>query len=139
LRVEIFMMLRFRSYIFELILWMFLPSIAGLTVFELFPLYGFDSYPVIPASMIVLGMLFYFILKKVPHLSDTKRMALFYLNILVKMILSLAIILFVIFHDRTNVLFFIITFFVFYIFLMIFEIRCFNNIIKSVSQKQNKE
>jgi hypothetical protein len=139
LRVEIFMVLRFRSYIFELILWMFLPSIAGWIVFEIFPGYGFDSYPVIPASMIVLGAFFYLILKKVPHISDNKRMILFYLNIFGKMILSLAIILFVVFRDRTNALFFIITFFMFYIFLMIFEIRCFNKVIKLESTKQNRK
>jgi O-antigen/teichoic acid export membrane protein len=133
------MVLRFRSYIFELTLWIFLPTIAGLAVFAIFPAYGFDSYPVIPASIIVLGILFYFILKEVPHLSDNKRMLLFYINILIKMILSLAIILFVILHDRTNALFFIITYFMFYIFLMIFEIRCFNRIIKLESKKRNQK
>jgi hypothetical protein len=117
---------------------MFIPSITGWIVFEIFSKYHFDSYPVIPACMIVLGMIFYFILKKVPDVSDSKRMLLFYLNIFIKMILSLAVILFVVLHDRTNALFFIITFFVFYMFLMIFEIRCFNKAAK-LAGKQNKK
>jgi hypothetical protein len=129
------MMLKFRTYLFELILWMFLPSVCGWIVFEIFTEYLFNSYPVIPASMIVLGILFYFILKKIPNISENKRILLFYLNIIIKMILSLALILFVVLHDRTDALFFIITFFVFYIFLMIFEIRCFAKVTKLVSGK----
>jgi hypothetical protein len=138
LQVEIFMMLKFRTYIFELILWMFLPSIAGLIVFKIFPEYSFYSYPVIPACMIVFGAIFYFILKKVPKTSDKTKMMLFYINILIKMILSLAVILFTVFHDKTNILFFILSFFVFYIFLMIFEIRCFIKVIKT-EEKQNQK
>jgi FtsH-binding integral membrane protein len=129
------MMLKFRTYLFELILWMFLPSVCGWTVFGIFTEYRFNSYPVIPASMIVLGILFYFMLKKIPDISENKRILLFYLNIIVKMILSLALILFVVLHDRINALFFIITFFVFYVFLMIFEIRCFTKITKLISGK----
>jgi hypothetical protein len=132
------MVLRFRTYIFELILWMFLPTVAGWAVFRIFPEYSFYSYPVIPASMIVLGTVFYFILKKVPKTSDKTKMMLFYINIFIKMILSLAIILFTVFHDKTNILFFILTFFVFYIFLMIFEIRCFTKIIRT-GEKQNQK
>jgi hypothetical protein len=114
-----------------------LPTVAGWAVFEIFTKYRFVSYPVIPASMIVLGMLFFFILKKIPAVAEHKRMLLFYLNIAVKMILSLALILFTVLHDRTNALFFIITFFVFYVFLMIFEIRCFTKVIKLISGEQN--
>jgi hypothetical protein len=130
-------MIKFRTYLFELILWIFLPSIAGYVIFEIFTKYSFDSYPVIPASMIVLGILFYFILKKIPVVAENKRMLLFYMNIIVKMILSLALILYVVLHDRTNALFFIITFFVFYVFLMIFEIRCFTKVTNLISGKQN--
>jgi hypothetical protein len=128
-------MLKFRTYIFELILWMLLPSIIGWIVFEIFTKYRFDSYPVIPASMIILGIIFFFILKKIPSVSENKRILLFYLNVVIKMALSLVLILFVALNDRTNALFFIITFFVFYIFLMIFEIRCFNKMIKLVAGK----
>ncbi|MDR1169698.1 MAG: hypothetical protein LBK97_02560 [Prevotellaceae bacterium] len=130
-------MLKFRTYIFELILWMLLPSVGGWALFEIFTEYRFNSYPVIPAGMIVLGMIFYFILKKIPDISESKRILLFYMNIAIKMILSLALILFIVLHDRMNALFFIITFFVFYIFLMIFEIRCFNKMTKLVSGKQS--
>jgi hypothetical protein len=130
-------MIKFRTYLFELILWMFLPTIAGWAVFGIFTEYRFHSYPVIPASMIVLGLIFFFILKKVPAVAENKRILLFYLNIVIKMILSLALILFIVLHDRTNALFFIITFFVFYVFLMIFEIRCFTKVTKLISGKQN--
>ncbi|MDR1582622.1 MAG: hypothetical protein LBS55_05085 [Prevotellaceae bacterium] len=131
------MIIKFKIYLFELILWMFLPSVGGWIVFKVFSQYRFDSYPVIPASMIVLGAIFYLALKKIPDISENERMLLFYLNIVVKMILSLALILFVVLNDRTNALFFIITFFVFYIFLMVFEIRCFIKMIKLISGKQN--
>jgi hypothetical protein len=127
--------LKFRVYLFELILWMFLPMLAGWIVFEIFPEYSFNSYPVIPACMIVLGIIFYFILKKIPDISESKRILLFYLNIVVKMICSLALILVVALLDRMNALFFIITFFVFYVFLMIFEIRCFTKMTKLMSKK----
>jgi hypothetical protein len=129
-------MLKFRVYLFELILWLFLPSLVGWIVFEIFPAYRFNSYPVIPAGMIVLGMIFYLILKKIPAISDSKRILLFYLNIVIKMVLSLALILFVTLNDRMNALFFIITFFVFYIFLMIFEIRCFIKMTKLASKNK---
>jgi hypothetical protein len=129
------MKLKFRLYLFELVLWLLLPSIGGRILFAMLPEYSFRSYPVIPAGMIVLGMIFYFILKKIPDVSENKRILLFYLNIAIKMILSLALILFVVLHDRTNALFFIITFFVFYVFLMIFEIRCFTKMTKLVSKK----
>jgi hypothetical protein len=129
------MMIRFRTYIFELILWMFLPSVGGWAVFEIFTQHRFDSYPVIPAGMLILGTIFFFVLKKVPDVSENKRILLFYLNIGIKMTLSLALILFVVFHDRTNALWFIITFFVFYVFLSIFEIRCFNRMTKLASGK----
>ena len=128
-------MLKFRTYLFELILWMLLPSITGWAVFEIFTEYRFNSYPVIPAGTIVLGIIFFFILKKIPDISENKRILLFYFNVVIKMALSLVLILFVVLNDRTNALFFIITFFVFYVFLMIFEIRCFNKMIKLVSGK----
>ncbi|MDR1886836.1 MAG: hypothetical protein LBQ70_02865 [Prevotellaceae bacterium] len=131
-------MLKFRTYLFELILWMLLPSIAGLTVFEIFPQYGFDTYPVIPATMIVMGAMFFFILKRIPHISDKNRMLLFYLNMIGKMILSSAIVLSAVLRDRNSAAAFVISFFVFYVFLMIFEIRCFNKMIKLVSDKQNQ-
>ena len=129
------MMLKFRTYIFELILWMLLPSVSGWIIFEIFTKYRFNSYPVIPAGMIILGIIFFFVLKKIPDISENKRILLFYLNVVIKMALSLVLILFVVLNDRTNALFFIITFFVFYVFLMIFEIRCFNKMIKLVSGK----
>jgi hypothetical protein len=116
---------------------MFFPSVAGWAVFEIFEKYRFNSYTVIPASMIVLGLMFYFILKKIPYVPENRKMLLFYLNIIMKMILSLALILFVVLYDRTNALFFIITFFVFYVFLMIFEIRCFIKAAKLAAGKQN--
>ncbi|MDR2026002.1 MAG: hypothetical protein LBQ01_00395 [Prevotellaceae bacterium] len=131
------MTLKFRVYLFELILWIFLPAAGGWAVFKVFPAYAFSAYPVIPAGMIVLGTVFYFILKKIPAISDSKRILLFYFNIVIKMILSLALILFVVLHDRTNALFFVITYFVFYIFLMIFEIRCFNKVTGFLSKKKN--
>jgi hypothetical protein len=117
---------------------MLLPSIAGLTVFEIFPQYGFDTYPVIPATMIVMGAMFFFILKRIPHISDKNRMLLFYLNMIGKMILSSAIVLSAVLRDRNSAAAFVISFFVFYVFLMIFEIRCFNKMIKLVSDKQNQ-
>jgi hypothetical protein len=129
------MMLRFRTYIFELILWMFLPSIAGWTVFKLLPAYSFNLYPVIPASMIVMGAGFYLILRKLRDIPENRRIVMFYLNIVIKMGLSLALILFVVLRDRTNALSFMITFFVFYVFLMVFEIRCFIRLSKLLSTK----
>jgi hypothetical protein len=127
--------MKFRTYLFELILWMFLPSIGGWILFEIFSEYRFDSYPVIPAGMIVLGTIFYFILKKVPYMSESKKILLYYLNVAIKMSLSLTLILFVTLQDRTNALFFIITFFVFYIFLTVFEVRCFIKIAKLMPGK----
>jgi hypothetical protein len=114
---------------------MLLPSIAGWILFKIFPVYSFDAFPVIPASMIVLGTIFYPVLKKIPEISEQKRILLFYLNIAVKMVLSLTIILFVILNDRTNALWFTITFFVFYILLMIFEVQCFVKVIKLAKKK----
>jgi len=128
-------MFRLRTYLFELILWVLLPSIAGWILLKIFPGYRFETFPVIPASMIVLGTIFYPVLKKIPEISEQKRILLFYLNIAVKMALSLMIILFVILNDRTNALWFTITYFVFYVLLMIFEVRCFVKVIKLTKKK----
>jgi hypothetical protein len=129
------MMVRLRTYLFELILWILLPTIAGWILVKIFPGCGFSSFPVIPASMIVLGTIFYPVLKKIPVIPEQRRILYFYLNIVVKMALSLMIILFVILNDRTNALVFTITFFVFYILLMIFEIQCFMKAIKLAKKK----
>lgn len=123
-------MLKFRTYLFELILWVFIPTVIAYILFYVFSEYRFVSFPVIPATMIILGSVFYPILKKVPEVPENKRLFLFYGNIAIKMILSLAVILIVVLSDRNNALFFVITFFIFYILLMIFEVRCFTKIIK---------
>jgi hypothetical protein len=86
--------------------------------------------------MIILGVTFFLILKKIPNVSENNRILLFYLNVVIKIVLSLLLVLFVVLHDRTNALFFIITFFVFYVFLTIFEIRCFTKVTKLVSRKE---
>jgi hypothetical protein len=133
--VKILMMLKFRTYLFELILWVFLSAIAGWIFFEILLKHSFSSFAVIPATMIILGAIFYPILKKIPKISESKRILWFYLNIAIKMGLSLIIILFVAINDRENALFFIITFFVFYVLLMVFEVRCFTKVTKLTKSK----
>lgn len=123
-------MLKFRTYLFEIVLWIFIPYAIVYVIYNFALKFSFETLPVIPASMIVLGALFFPILKKIAVVPDRKRVMLFYGNIGLKMLLSLAIILVVVLTDRSNALYFVLTFFLFYILLMIFEVRCFLKVVK---------
>lgn len=109
-----------------------MPTVAGWILLK-----NLDSFAIIPATMVILGAIFYPILKKIPATTESRRILWFYINIGIKMVLSLGVILFVALNenDKRNSLVFIITFFVFYILLMIFEIRCFAKVIKSVKNR----
>ena len=118
-------MLRFGSYFFELTLWIMPFSIIGYLVYEYaLPRYKFDSYTVIPAFILILGALFYVFLKKARK-EKKKSLFLFMINFIVKILLSSGLVLFAALADKSVAIRFAITYFVFYILLMIFETRCF--------------
>ena len=114
-------MLMFRRYLFELLLWVLLLTGAGLLVLNcLIPQYMFASYPVVPATMIILGLLFYPLLKKAQTAGERNKHLFYMANTGIKMFLSLIIVLIMALNDKPNVVPFAATYFVFYIMLAIF-------------------
>jgi len=87
--------------------------------------------------MVVMGVIFYPILKKVYVANENRKQLLFYANMAIKMVLSLLLILVVALCDKENAIPFAAIFFVFYVFLIFFETRCFMKVTKiSQTNKQ---
>ena len=116
----------FGRYSLALLKWLLVPGCAGFVLFEyLVPQYAFASYPLVPAATIILGLLFYPVLRKAQVAGEIRKSQLYLAGVGIKMLFSLAIVLAVTLNDKVNALKLAATYFVFYVLLTIFANRCF--------------
>lgn len=119
-------MLSSKEYFLKLLAWFFPASLLAWGLFRLvIPQYAFPSYFVIPVVMAVLGSLFYFLLRKIQHISIKKSFTWFMLNTVFKMMVSIVCIVVVARTSKESILPFAFTYLVFYLLLLVFETSWF--------------
>ena len=121
----------FTKYIIKLITWLLIPYIAGLLLLLIvFPQYYFNAYPTLIIVFVFMALPFFNVLKINGKGNQRKFFTLFIGNTFFKLFLSLTLIVLYALFIKTQLIAFILSYFIFYVILSVFEIKTFTQIIK---------